>query len=180
MARGTWRRGDRGPGSLLPPPWRRDCEHTSTPGAGHFLRPHSLGIRGGPPLLSKAPSPWVSPTPASRQGSSTPWGRRRTTPPRRETALYCALWSPSAHNAPGPAGRPLRPLIFPRIQFKEAAGPAVGSAHGPTKPRLREKRLRVTDGAICGPTGWAAGRRALPSANQSAGRGSGRSGARVG
>ncbi|XP_011793086.1 PREDICTED: polycomb protein SUZ12 [Colobus angolensis palliatus] len=48
----------------------------------------------------------------------------------------------SPHNAPGPAGRPLRPLIFPRIQFKEAAGPAIGSAHGPTKPRLREKHLR--------------------------------------
>lgn len=77
----------------------------------------------------------------------------------------------SPHNAPGPAGRPLRPLIFPRIQFKEAAGPAIGSAHGPTKPRLREKRLRVTDGRIRGPTGWAAGRRALPPANQDAGRG---------
>ncbi|XP_055251293.1 polycomb protein SUZ12 [Moschus berezovskii] len=74
-------------------------------------------------------------------------------------------------NAPGPAGRPLRPLIFPRIQFKEAAGPAIGSAHGPTKPRLREKRLRVTDGGIRGPTSWAAGRRALPPTNQSAGRG---------
>ncbi|XP_010859999.1 PREDICTED: polycomb protein SUZ12 [Bison bison bison] len=79
--------------------------------------------------------------------------------------------APEFGNAPGPAGRPLRPLIFPRIQFKEAAGPAIGSAHGPTKPRLREKRLRVTDGGIRGPTGWAAGRRALPPTNQSAGRG---------
>nr|XP_058935662.1 polycomb protein SUZ12-like [Kogia breviceps] len=45
-------------------------------------------------------------------------------------------------------------------KFKEAAGPAVSSAHGPTKLRLREKRLRVTDGGMRGPTGWASERRA--------------------
>lgn len=160
----------RGPDLLLPErrlsthqlPGRSLSETTQSPSFQRPLRPQFLRH---PPLL---------------RGPLPPGGRRPTKLSRRETALSSAPWSPFAHNAPGPAGRPLRPLIFPRIQFKEAAGPAIGSAHGPTKPRLREKRLRVTDGGICGPTGWAVGRRALPLANQSAGQGSGRSEARVG
>lgn len=116
--------------------------------------------------------PLIPQRPASLQGSCTPLGVVTDDARKARNGSLSRTPGPSLpHNAPGPAGRPLRPLIFPRIQFKEAAGPAIGSAHGPTKPRLREKRLRVTDGGIRGPTGWAAGRRALPPANQSAGRG---------
>lgn len=176
MVWGTWRPGDPISSCLR-------CDETvSTHQAlgRTLLRPHSLGIRGGPQFLSKAPSPSVSQTPASLQGSSTPLGAATDEALKARNGSLIRSLVPLCPQCTGTSRKAARPLIFPRIQFKEAAGPAIGSAHGPTKPRLREKRLRVTDGGICGPTGWAAGRRALPLANQSSGRGSGRSEARVG
>ncbi|KAF7475082.1 Hypothetical predicted protein [Marmota monax] len=178
--------------SLRRSPVAPDNSCSRKPGAEVGFGQGCPGARGGEGTGDAIPAPGALPA-GKRPPTHTWWAHQapgRPGPETLETRFAKDLkgekrlpkplaGSLSPHNAPGPAGRPLRPLIFPRIQFKEAAGPAIGNAHGPTKPRLREKRLRVTDGGIRGPTGWAARRRALPMANRSAGRGSGRSEARA-